>query len=152
VITTNIDRNDDENGYKTKKGPPVILISIAVFMLIIIALLIIPNLLPAKPGGQFTQCQSNCKNIGTALEMYSTDHNGHYPPSMTSLTPSYLKSIPTCARAGSDTYSASYSVFIARNKGEADAYTFFCSGSNHLEVRASANYPQYNSVQGLTPK
>jgi type II secretory pathway pseudopilin PulG len=152
VITTNNNRTDDGSGGEARKGSPVILISVVILVLIIFAALIVPNFMRARNCGSFTQCQSNCKNIGTALEMYSTDHKGHYPPSITSLTPKYLKLIPTCYKIGRDTYSTSYSVYVARNKGEADAYTFFCSGSNHLDLGVSANYPQYNSVQGLTAK
>lgn len=41
-----------------------------------------------------TTLHSNLKNIGTALEMYSTDHKGLYPKKLDELTPDYLKQIP----------------------------------------------------------
>lgn len=56
-------------------------------------------------------CQENLKNLGTALEMYSTDHCGHYPDKMKSVIPDYIKSIPKCPSAGMDTYSADYRRF-----------------------------------------
>ena len=85
-------------------------------------------------------CISNTRNLGTALEMYSTDWSGLYPPSLAQLTPNYLKIIPNCPAAGKDTYSASYQVTTAP-----DAFTVFCQGTNHVQ----ANYPEYSSVQGV---
>lgn len=152
MIRTDDYRSSDADGGETRKGSPMIIISVAVLILIIIAVLIAPNFMRARGCGSFTQCQSNCKNIGTALEMYSADHKGHYPPSTRHLVPNYLKTIPTCYEAGRDTYSASYTVFVAQKKGEVDAYTFFCSGNNHKKLGVLTNYPQYNSVQGLTAK
>jgi hypothetical protein len=90
-------------------------------------------------------CESNEKNCGTALEMYSTDFGGRYPASMSLLTPKYLKVIPTCPAASSDTYSSSYVVASGP-----DAYTFVCRGSNHSDLlNGSSSFPQYNSAQGL---
>jgi len=41
-----------------------------------------------------TAMKSNLKNIGTALEMYSSDHKGRYPEKLDYLTPDYLKTLP----------------------------------------------------------
>jgi hypothetical protein len=38
--------------------------------------------------------KSNMKNIGTGLEMYSTDHGGQYPRELSAITPDYLKRLP----------------------------------------------------------
>lgn len=35
----------------------------------------------ARASGQLTACESNMKNIGTAIEMYAEGNGGHYPPS-----------------------------------------------------------------------
>jgi hypothetical protein len=110
----------------------------------------LPDFLPVVRdyyGATFCQCQSNCKNIGTALEMYSTDNHGHFPSSISMLSPNYLKSIPTCAAGKSDTYSSSY--VVSRNP---DAYTFFCSGNHHGRLGIPPNYPQYDSRNGLTQR
>lgn len=158
MITVDKDRNDDGQGGSesgAKKGFPIVLFILGIIVLLIAFAAIYPSsslYKSPRSGGQFTQCQSNCKNIGTALEMYSTDNSGHYPPSISSLTPAYLRSIPTCASAGRDTYTASYKVFVARNKGETDAYTFFCSGNYHSFIGVAGDYPQYDSRNGLTVK
>jgi hypothetical protein len=65
---------------------------------------------PRGCGSGTSACKSNLKNIGTALEMYSSDHGGEYPPSLATLSPEYLKRIPECPLAGQDTYSPSYNL------------------------------------------
>lgn len=113
--------------------------------------LIIPDFFPeitrTKAENQWIACQSNLKNIATALEMYSTDNAGRYPTSLKQLAPDYLRSIPTCPAAGKDTYSSSYT-----SSQNPDAFTVYCSGNNHKDVDAGENYPMYNSDRGLTPK
>lgn len=130
-----------------KKGFTLIELMIVIAIIAILAAILVPNFLRARAQGQFTQCQSNCKNIGTALEMYSTDNAGHYPSATTTLTPSYLKMIPTCASASTDTYTGAYS--MATNP---DAYTFYCNGTNHSALGVSANFPQYNATSGLVAR
>lgn len=69
-----------------------------------------PRLLPNwwYASDDLTQCKSNLKNIGTAMEMYSTDCGGRFPHDASCLTPNYLKRIPTCPTVGSDTYTAGF--------------------------------------------
>lgn len=140
-------------GASIKKGMSFcVTVLVAIFIVGILAAILMPNFIRPRQGGQFTQCQSNCKNIGTALEMYSTDNAGHYPDSLDKLTPDYLKMIPTCAGAGEDTYSKSYTSYYKPDNYTLDKYTFYCSGHNHKDVGAGPNYPQYNSTSGLTPR
>lgn len=95
-----------------------------------------------------TACKSNMKNIATALEMYATDNKGHYPSSIKALTPNYLKTIPSCPSAGTNwVYENSYTSATVP-----DAYTFYCSGSNHLKAKIPANYPLYTSKNGLVDR
>ena len=99
--------------------------------------------------GQLTACKSNLKNIGTALEMYSTDWSGKYPNplALTKLTPNYLKSIPECPAAASNTYTLSSTILNPDNYQ--DYYYVQCAGANHKAVSVTANYPAYNGIQGL---
>jgi len=100
-----------------------------------------PNFIRARSQGQVTACKSNLKNIGTALEMFSTDHGGRFPKSLAQLVPTYLRAIPTCPMVGSDTYSGAYV------QGEnPDTYFVACGGDNH---GLGENRPWYNSTQGL---
>lgn len=102
------------------------------------------NFKTARAQGQVTACMSNQKNLGTALEMYSTDNEGHYPVSLTKLTPEYLRIIPTCPSVGHETYVDSY-----QSSQNPDAYSFYCKGHNHAAVGIPENYPSYNSTEGL---
>ena len=110
----------------------------------VVAAILVPNFVRARGQGQATACKSNLKNIGTALEMYSTDHDGHFPSSLSQLVPSYLKWVPTCPSAGKDTYSPSFQA-----SARPDAYTVICGGHNHGGAGLSPTYPQYTSFQGL---
>ena len=40
-----------------------------------------------------TLVRSNLKNLGSALEMYATDHQGAYPSTLKELSPEYLKNV-----------------------------------------------------------
>ncbi|MCL5773285.1 MAG: hypothetical protein M1536_02760 [Firmicutes bacterium] len=112
-----------------------------------LASLLVSSFLRAQAESRLVACESNLWNMGTALEMYATDNNGHYPISLSQLTPDYLRSIPTCPAAGKDTYSISYT-----SSQNPDAFTFYCSGNNHQEVDAGENYPIYTSAGGLLSK
>jgi len=130
-------------------GFTLIELMIVIAIIAILAAILVPNFIRARAQGQLTSCESNCKNIGTALEMYSTDNSGRYPsasPIQTGngLLPNYLKTIPTCPSAGSDTYDANFST-----TSNPDGYSFFCTSGNHTGAGVTGNFPQYNSLQGL---
>lgn len=76
----------------------------------ILASILVPNFMRTRARGHLTSCKSNLKNIGTALDMYASDWEGHYPESLLALSPNYLQTIPPCTGAGKDSYSPSYEV------------------------------------------
>ncbi|MHC9539135.1 MAG: MG2 domain-containing protein [Vulcanimicrobiota bacterium] len=93
---------------------------------------------------QYNDCWSNLKNMGIALEMYSSDNQGRYPHSLSLLTPGYLRSLPTCPSAGRITYSYTWTVIP-------DCYTVWCNGSYHIHNHRP-NFPEYDAVVGLYEK
>lgn len=95
----------------------------------------------AKNDGQLTGCKSNLKNFGTALEMWATDHEGHYPISLSELSPDYLRVIMSCPAHGKDTYSSTY-----KSSSNPDHFELNCSGGH---PGGSPGYPGYDSDQGL---
>jgi hypothetical protein len=104
----------------------------------------------ARAQGQLTACKSNLKNIGTALEMYSTDNGGKYPEGLGALTPKYLKTIPECPAAMTMTYLAQWGPTAEDNTGEyLDFYSVRCAGKHHASLRVDSDYPRYTSVVGL---
>lgn len=128
-------RTPDGVEFRRQGGLPSGLIAMPVF-----AEQLDPLLDPPDP---LLGCKSNMKNIATALEMYATDHKGHYPPRLQTLIPgNYLKVVPTCPEACEDTYSATYQV-----KTRPEAFSFCCGGQNHLPW--PANFPGYHSEKGL---
>jgi hypothetical protein len=140
-------------------GPPhwlwrllrTLLIALGVLVGAFICLLFAnPRGMRSRAQGQLTACKSNCKNVATALEMYASDNKGRYPVVLSSLTRgNYLKLIPTCPAAGSDTYTASYQV-----QANPDRFSFYCQGNNHPKAYAGFsppydNFPQYSAEMGL---
>ena len=113
------------------------------------AAIMVPNFVRARSGGQLTACKSNLKNIGTGLEMYSTDYSGKYPKDLGMLTPNYLIDIPECPAAGYDTYTESYRLEPASDGSDWDVYYVHCSGENHASSGVPANFPAYNGIEGL---
>jgi hypothetical protein len=114
------------------------------------AAVLVPNFIRARAQGQLTACKSNLKNIGTGLEMYSTDYSGKYPDSMDKLTPNYLRTIPECPAAATVTYRAHFGPKAKGNtEGYEDYYYVECAGANHEAVSVPADFPAYNGIQGL---
>lgn len=96
----------------------------------------------AHPGPRKVSCESNLKNLATALEMYAADNHGSYPTELSVLVQQhYLKTMPTCPVAGTDTYKD----YEALNRGWQHDYSVVCVGNNHGRV----NFPRYNSAGGL---
>ena len=125
------------------------------FLMIILlaAMILLPNFTRAKASGLYTQCQSNCINIGAALKMYAGDNNGSYPPKLEMLTPNYLKTIPTCRG-----YEVKFEIIRRKRPSYCDTYkvgndfssfTLYCGSRDHNEVNVRDNFPQYNSKDGL---
>ena len=86
-----------------RSGFTLIELMIVIAIIAILAAVLVPNMVRARSRGQLTACTSNLRNIGTAVEMYNVDAKGRYPLLLSDLTPKYLKTIPECPTAGSDT-------------------------------------------------
>ncbi|MBT9585694.1 prepilin-type N-terminal cleavage/methylation domain-containing protein [bacterium] len=139
---------------KKKAGFTLIELMIVIAIIAILAAILVPNFLKARAQGQLTACKSNCKNIATAMEMYASDNGGRYPtpagaPDALLTAGNYLKLIPTCPSAGSNTYSATYTVAQTP-----DGFSYNCAGNNHGKAYTgftgtANNYPQYDAEQGL---
>ena len=109
----------------------------------------LPDFLPPRAQGQLTACKSNCKNLATALEMYSSDNKGLYPINLDPLvTGNYLRTIPTCPTVGRVTYT-DYMSFKKHT-----SFRFSCVGNNHAKAYSGLsgrfdNFPSYDAENGL---
>lgn len=92
-------------------------------------------------------CRSNLKNIGTAMEMYSTDWSGKYPPKLDMLVPKYLSQIPVCPAAGFVTYRMEYGPNSPHNdRGFEDYYYLYCAGEFHEKAGVPVNQPGFDGM------
>lgn len=82
-----------------------------------------------------------------ALEMYSVDWDRHYPKDpKPHLTPNFLKTIPECPAAGTDTYLFEVGPAATYNtQSYQDYFLIRCDGPHHRKT----NYPQFSSLVGL---
>lgn len=115
-----------------------------------LAALIVPQFVLARKQGQLSDCKSQFKNIGVALEMYSTVWGGHYPRNLNQLIPKYLPRLPECPAAGRMTYRADFGRHAAGNTRHVeDYYILECAGENHVGLGVAPNYPAYDTDNGL---
>lgn len=128
----------------SQSGFTLIELMIVIAIVAILASILLPSFVRTRAMTQLTGCKSNLKNIATALEAYSADHGGHYPPALAGITPNYIKTIPPCPAASSDTYSSSYTSSL-----NPDVYQFFCEGTVHDALSVPADYPRWDSGSGL---
>lgn len=97
----------------------------ALFLIaLVLVLLLLRQVRLATQQRHLRDCKTNLKNTATALEMYSTDNTGQYPPRLSYLTPLYLKAIPVCPAARKVTFHYE----VAMNP---DAFTLTCRGGYH---------------------
>ncbi|MEQ8221534.1 MAG: serine/threonine-protein kinase [Candidatus Eremiobacterota bacterium] len=100
----------------------------AMFLFFILAFfaILLPNFLGTRGSGQLAACESNIKNLATALEMYATDNNGDYPPSLEYLTKitdtdpgsSYVNSQPMYSKDNKGNYPPSRDYLVTITDSE----------------------------------
>ncbi len=119
-------------------------VTVAAMICFLLSGVLAPNFLRARQQGCLSPCKSNLKNIGTTMEMYSSDYEGRYPPNLAAITPNYMRTLPTCSSAGRMSYRYVYTT-------SPDIYTIWCHGAYHTPM-TSINLPEYDSIQGLHEK
>lgn len=116
---------------KYQAGFTLIEMMIVVAIIAILVSIIVPNFIRARAQAQTAACESNLKEIATALELYETD-NDRYPnsgtvdASDTNLQP-YLKQVPVDPAAGPSLY---YTYTVADGSTSTASYTIVCPGTH----------------------
>ena len=117
-----------------------------------VSLALLPRFQASLEQGRLTACKSNLKNIGTAAELYATEHEGHYPGSLEQLLQKgqdgkflYLPSDPRCPSEAEAKYL--YRTLPPAAGATFDGFEVHCSaGPAH---RLPQGQPGYASEQGL---
>jgi len=91
--------------------------------------------------GPTAACESNLKNLATALEMYACDYGGDYPRDLSYIDGIYIKKIPLCPITG---YEYNYSASLAP-----DNYTIYCRAWAHRYTCGDTNI-YYTPGTGVT--
>jgi len=95
--------------------------------------------------GELYACESNLKNIATAIEMYATDHECMYPASLDEVvTGNYMRKLPVCP--------ACEKPYIYELIDDGSGYIITCGGENvHLDTGmvAEGYFPMYTSYYGI---
>lgn len=120
------------------------IVTIAGMMCFLLSGILAPNFLRARASGSLTGCKSHLKNIGTAMEMYSSDNQGRYPRNLAAITPNYLRTLPICPDARRMSYR-----YVSTTAP--DIYTVWCHGAAHLPM-SGINMPEYDAMEGLREK
>jgi hypothetical protein len=136
---------------RSNSGSTFLFVAAAIALGLVALAILVPRYLRANSRSTLPNCKGNLKNIGTAMEMYSTDWSGKYPASLAQLTPNYLKTIPDCITAGEVTYRAAFGPDVGYNTPHfQDYYIIWCAGEHHVERHGlEPNFPQYDGIDGL---
>ncbi len=130
---------------KKRKGFTLIELITVMFIFAVLASIMIPNMRRAYFRARLSGCQSNLRNLATAISQYEVDKK-HYPDELSEVVPTYIKAVPECPVAEIDTYSEGYLVTTDR-----DIYTIHCKGENHTIVNLGTDEPWYSPSSGLGP-
>jgi len=137
---------------RAKLGFTLVELMIVIAIIAILAAIIVPNFVRSKQRANLTACEENERNLATALELYYADNDGSYPMKLQKLTPTYLKSIPTCpsggARDHSDHVVYHYHYDIVKNK--VVGYMITCHDVNTHGKKSGLGYgcPLYSPYAG----
>lgn len=91
-------------------GFTLIEIMIVIAIIAILAAILLPNFVRSRARAQQTACETNLRNLATAVQTYSSGNYGRYPTQLSDATPGYIQAIPTCPSCSSNTYRSGYGV------------------------------------------
>jgi type II secretion system protein G len=141
---------------ESERGFTLIEMMIVVAIIAILVSILVPNFIRARAQAQTAACESNLKEIATALELYETD-NEHYPnsgtvnPANTALQ-AYIKQTPVDPAAGTGAF---YTFTVTNPDTSTATYTIVCPGSHdpgtlqNITPNTTNTHIQYSSEGGF---
>ena len=112
----------------------------------ILAAVMMPAIIKSRDVAKLSGCEGNLRSIAGAMESYTVDNKGVYPPNLNLIKGTYINELPRCPVTGdSSTYIAGYDF----EAGPPSDYTIRCAGSHHVAAQVKPDYPQYNPQVGL---
>lgn len=130
---------------RQSRGFTLIEIAIVMVIVAVLAMLILPSYVRARSRGRLSACETNLRNVASALEVYSTENGKHFPTALTDLAPTYIQSVPTCPSAGNGTaYIQGFT-----SKTNPSAYTLSCKGAWHRDLGLPEDAPAFHYGTGL---
>lgn len=130
-----------QNPKPISTGPRRALIASGVILLAIVA--VSWFILDSHHRKRLLECKTNLKDLGTAMEMYSTDYDGHYPSQLQMLTPNYLAELPSCPNSDGQYQLKTLPDAPGNDSGFEDYYYIFCAGQNHQAAGEGKDQPAY---------
>ena len=72
--------SNSNSGFRSQvSGFTLVELLVVIAIIALLAALLVPTLGKSLRRAQSSQCASNLRQIGVAIRMYATDHEGHYP-------------------------------------------------------------------------
>jgi prepilin-type N-terminal cleavage/methylation domain-containing protein/prepilin-type processing-associated H-X9-DG protein len=152
--------------FKGREGFTLVELLVVIAVIAILAAILFPVFAVAREKARQAGCQSNLKQVGTAVQMYLQDYDGTYPtnpypnhqpsPIQTlDFTPYYMKLFPyvrnyqlfVCPSRGNGKYGAKHLEQLTQNEERAncfiDTYPYHTPGTqDNLFRRVSYSYNQ----------
>ena len=135
----------------SRRGKRLLWVLLLAIGVAIVLVSVTPNFIRCRCQSPLTACKSNLKHIGTALEMYSTDHSS-YPNQLAELTPNYLKAVPTCPSGksyGAEISGEEYLVYCSGGWHGKTLLSDTHSSKSHTHSKTAPGSPAYSSHEGL---
>jgi type II secretion system protein G len=141
---------------RLQRGFTLIEMMIVVAIIAILVGILVPNFVRARAQAQTSACESNLKEIATAIELFQTD-NDRYPdggsvdPSNDELTP-YLKQTPVDPAAGPGLF---YTFTVDKPDTGSASYSIVCPGTHdpgtlqNISPQTKFTHIQYSSDAGF---
>ena len=98
----------NQTARRTRRAFTLVEIMIVVLIIGILLAIAIPNFLHARQKSQAKACSANLKQIDAGKQQWAVDNKkgATDSPAVTDLTPTYVKSTPSCPSGGAYTYGA----------------------------------------------